>query len=208
MTPADSPPPSAWGTCSTCAGAVPPGAALCPQCAGTGAIPPSALSSAPRKVRRRVLELRALRVLVVVGAIVALAAALVPPALSGPPSAPDPLTTRGLYTLLPSAHTVLSGEITGGDYIVGNFTTVQPAGTDVTVSVYNTTAWEALGRGETASPAWSIPAEPSGRIVYSASYTDTYYFVFANPYPVASGISVTLYVATNYESNVATGGFA
>ena len=58
-----------------------------------------------------------------------------------------------------------------------------------------------------ATPAYSISPAPTGRIIYSALYTDEYYFVFENPYPVSSGLALTVYITTQYESNVGDEGF-
>ena len=59
-----------------------------------------------------------------------------------------------------------------------------------------------------AVAAYTINATPAAEIVYSAPYTDYFAFVFENPYPVASHLNVTVYVATEYESNVGDDGFS
>jgi len=165
------------------------------------------LAVAPRKVRRRVRWTAALRTLIVLVVAVGLTYTIVGAVLSGPPNVPDPLTPSGVYAILPARSMILSGDITGGDYVVGNYSTIDPGGVSVSVAVYNSTEWSALERGASTAPAYSIPPEPAARIVFSAPYTDTYYFVFSNPYPVPSGLNVTVYIATDYESNVGDDGF-
>jgi len=148
------------------------------------------------------------RALLVAGVAVGLAYTLISTALSGPPNVADPLTTSGTYTIGPGAYAVISGEVTGGDFVVGNYTTVAPAGASLAVAVYNATEWTRFANGAPATPAWSIPAQPAARIIFSAPYTDTFYFVFENPYPASSPWNITAYVVTQYESNVGDDGFA
>jgi len=147
------------------------------------------------------------RAVLVVGAVVALAYALITTALAGPPNVPDPLTTTGTYTVLPGSMPFASGAVTGGDFVVGNFTSVQPYGANLTVAVYNLTEWTDLIQNGTGVPAWSTPSEGSGRIIFIAEYTDTYTFVLTNPYPASTGLQIVVYVATEYESNVGDEGF-
>ncbi len=201
------PGPGTWGACPSCAAAVPPGATVCPECQADGTVAAAEIRTAPRSTRHRLLAMRLLRATAIVAGIAVVAWAMIVPALSGPPNVSDPLTTSGTYSIAPGASTVLSGNITGGDYVVGNFTTVNPAGTTITVAVYNSTEWSLVFNGSEATPAWSLAASASGRIVYSPLYTDLFYFVFSNPYPPSSGINITAYIATEYESNVAAGGF-
>jgi len=142
-----------------------------------------------------------------VGVAVALAWALVDAVATGPPNVADPLTTSGTYTLAPGMVPILTGEVTGGDYVVGNFTSLVPYEADVALSAYNSSQWSNLVQNGSGVPAWSTPSEGSGRIVFTAEYTDTYTFVLTNPYPASSDLTVTVYVATSYESNVGDDGF-
>ncbi len=198
---------SVWGRCTTCGAATAPGAATCPLCGAGHPLAAEEVQRAPARVRRRLRLMSAVRAAVVIGVIAALAAALVPDALSGPPTVADPLTTSGSYVLGPGASTALSGEITGGDYVLGNYSSVTPLGANVVLAVYNESGWIAFEHHAPATPVWSLPAQPSGRIVFSATTTETYAFVVSNPYPVGSGVSVVVYVVTQYESNVANDGF-
>ncbi len=196
-----------WGACRTCGAAVPPGASACPLCGASRPLSAGEIAHAPPAVRRRLRLTRAFRALIVVGVIGALAVALVPPALTGPPSVSDPLTTAGTYHIAPGAIASVSGEITGGDYVLGNYSTIAPYGSEVGVAVYNASGWSALLDHRPATPLWSVPAQSSGRIVFSATVSDNYWFVVTNPYPVASGVTVTVYLTTTYQSNVANDGF-
>jgi len=196
-----------WGACRFCGTAVRPGAGACELCGADRPIPAAALPTAPVRVRRRIVLTNRLRALIVVGAAVALAYALITTALSGPPNVPDPLTTTGTYVVGPGVLAILSGEVTGGDYVVGNFTSLAPYGANVTISVYNQTGWTRLVANGTGEPLWSTPSEGAGRIIFTAEVTDTYTFVLTNPYPSASHLRITVYVATQYESNVGDDGF-
>jgi hypothetical protein len=196
-----------WGVCRFCGVAVAAGATHCGICGAADPLPAADVSKAPRPVRRWVRLTHGVRVLAVVVVVVGLAYALIPAALSGPPNVPDPLTTSGVYSIAAGGFVLLTGEMTGGDYVVGNYSTMAPAGTSLQVAVYNATGWSTFVNGTPAAPAWSIPAQPGARIIFSAPYTDTYYFVFENPYPAASGVKVTAYIGTQYESNVGADGF-
>jgi hypothetical protein len=199
--------PAVWGTCRFCGAAVRPGAANCTLCGEGSPIPAGALASAPAPVRRRVRLTHGLRTLIVVVAAVGLAYLMISTALSGPPNVVDPLTTSGVYTIGPGNYTLISGDVTGGDFVVGNFTTIDPAGTQIVVNIYNSTEWALYGTGAAALPAYNLSAEASGRIIFTPLYTDTFYFVFSNPYPPSSHLAVTVYVTTEYESNVGDDGF-
>jgi hypothetical protein len=200
--------PGTWGACRFCGVAVPSGAKTCEICGAEAPLSAAELRTAPRSVRRRLAWTGLLRSLVVVVVIAGLGYAIVSAVLTGPPNVPDPLTTSGAYTLAPGAETVISGEITGGDYVVGNFSSVSPAGASVALAVYNSSGWSAyVGHGP-ATPVYSIGASGSARIVYSAPYTDTFYFVFTNPYPPSSALNVTVYIVTEYQSNVGDDGFS
>ncbi|MGP8078299.1 MAG: hypothetical protein ACLQD8_04060 [Thermoplasmata archaeon] len=201
------PEPAPWGSCRFCGVAVRPEALTCGICGADGPIAAGGLASAPRTVRRRVRWTATLRTLIVIGVAVGLAYTLIDAVLTGPPSVADPLTTSGVHSIPVGSVFVLSGDITGGDYVIGNYTTIDPAGLSLAVAVYNSTEWSALGLGRGAVSAWSSPPQPAGRIIFSAPYTDSYYFEFTNPYPTTSGLNVTAYITTEYESNVGDEGF-
>jgi hypothetical protein len=204
----DAPPtPGTWGSCSFCGGAVPPDARICPICGADRPVRAGELATAPKKVRRRIQVSGTLRTLIVIGACGALAYAMIGAVLSGPPVVADPLTTSGAYTLGPGNFTVLSGNITGGDYIQGNYSAMTPPGMDISVSIYNSSQWNWFSNGSgTPGTQWNNTPSYSGPIVFAAEYTDMYYFVFSNPLPVSSGITIEIYVVTEYESNVAEDG--
>lgn len=197
-----------WGSCRFCGAAVAPRASSCGICGEAAPVAAGELAHAPRSVRRRLLLTRAIRAAAVIGAALVLVAAIVPAALSGPPNVADPLTTQGTYVLPAGTFTTITGEVTGGDFVVGNYSTFDPIGANVGLAVYNSTGWAAFLAHTSASPVWSLPNQPVGRIIFSAAYTDTYTFVVTNPYAAASGFNVTVYVATQYESNVGSDGFA
>jgi hypothetical protein len=159
-------------------------------------------------LRRRLKFTGFLRTFVVVAVVVGLAYAMVSAVLQGPPVLTgDPLTTQGGYLVGPGNHTEISGEISGGDYVVGNYSSFDPVGTDIVFVVYNSSEWSSFSGGGTPTPAYAGATSYSGRIVYSAPVTDTYYFVFTNPYPTSSHLTIGIYVATEYESNVGNDGF-
>jgi hypothetical protein len=205
----DLPPSRAtWGACRFCGVAVPPGASKCPICGEDAPLSAAEIPTAPKKLRRRLVMTGAFRTVIVVGVSLALAYSMIAAVLAGPPVAADPLTTSGMYVLGPGNTTVISGEITGGDFVLGNFTAVNPPGVNVTLAVYNSTQWTALvSGGLPGTPQWSPTPGPAVRIIYSAPVTDTFYFVFGNPYPVASHITIDVYIVTEYESNVGDDGF-
>jgi len=196
-----------WGACRFCAVAVPPGAAKCPECGAPDPIASSELPKVRRSVKRRLQTLNLLRTLIVVGVAAGLAYAMISLVLTGPPNVPDPLTTVGTYTIGAGNFTFLSGEITGGDYVQGNFTTTHPQGTNLGVSVYNSTQWVQFLEGQDPAPQWTTGPSASGLIVFAAPYTDTFTFVFTNPYPPATHLTVQAYIVTTYESNVGDDGF-
>jgi len=199
---------ASWGSCRFCGTAVAPGATACGLCGADRPIAAGQLARAPAPVRRRVALTNWLRALIVVGVAVGLAWTLLDSALTGPPAVPDPLTTTGTYAVPTGSTAILSGAVTGGDYVVGNFTTVAPYLADVTLAIYTSQAWRALvDNGTVSSPAWSAPSEGSGRIIFSALYTTNYTFVLTNAYPASAHLNLTVYVATDYESNVGDDGF-
>ncbi len=201
------PTPGEWGTCQFCGTAVAPGATACGICGTSGPVPAGELARAPRPVRRRVALWNWLRVVIVVGVVGALAFSLLDAVLTGPPSVADPLTTSGTYTVGPGWVAILYGEVTGGDYVVGNFSSVHPVAADVALSAYNATEWAKFLTSGTGTPAWSTPQEGSGRIVFTALYTDNFTFVLTNAYPQSTHLNITVYVTTEYESNVGNDGF-
>lgn len=151
--------------------------------------------------------LNLLRTFIVVALVVGLSYTMVSLVVTGPSNVPDPLTTTGTYTIGAGNFTVLSGEITGGDYVQGNFTTTDPAGTNLGVSIYNSSQWVQFVGGQDPAPQWSTGPSDAGLIVFAAPYTDTFTFVFSNPYPAATNLTIQAYIVTTYESNVGTGGF-
>ncbi len=204
------PRPGTWGACRFCGVAVAAGARHCEICGADAPVRAEEIPHASPKVRWRLRWTGALRTVIVVGVVVLLTYSLLSAVTTGPPVlTTDPLTTAGTYTLAPGNFTFIWGEITGGDYVLGNFSSVQPAGTNVAVAVYNSSGWAAFCVHAAATPVYSLPPDYQGRIVYSPLVTDTYYFVFENPYPAASHLTVSVYVTTVYESNVGnTGGMA
>jgi hypothetical protein len=212
---ATTPPPSVpspdaeWETCRFCGVAVPPGASKCGICGAENPLTSSQVERAPPKVRRWIRLTRAFRVLVVVTVILGLAYAIGSAVLSGPPTlASDPLTTSGTYQIGPGNHTVISGEITAGDYVTGNFTAVAPVGVNIAVAVYNSSEWGAFLVGGAPAPLYTVSPTYQASLVYSPVVTDTYYFVFSNPYPSATHLTVGVYITTLYNANVANDGFA
>ncbi len=207
----DAPPsisPQAWGACRFCGVAVPAGAKRCPICGDDAPVSARELPNAPKSVKRRIWMTGALRGVIVVGVCAALAFSIISSVLQGPPTVADPLTTSGMYVLGPGNETVIDGEITGGDYVIGNYSVITPPGVNVTLDIYNSTQWgEIVEGGLPGSPQWSTTPGPIEQIIYSAAYTDTFYFVFANPYPISWHLSIEVYIVTEYESNVASDGF-
>jgi hypothetical protein len=204
-----SPAPDTWGACRFCGVAVAPGAAACGICGAADPVPATALPTEARRVRRRIHLAGTLRSIIVVAVVVGLAYTLISAVVQGPPVVADPLTTAGTYALGPGNYTVIAGNITGGDYVVGNWTSVNPPGMDIGLAVYNSSQWGWFTHGQ-GSPGnqWNNTPGASGRIVFSAPYTDMYYFVFTNVVPPTSHITVDVYVTTEYESNVGDDGFA
>jgi hypothetical protein len=144
-------------------------------------------------------------VVVIVGVMAALALTLGQAVYSGPPTYPDPLTTRAGYTIAAGNFAYLHGKITGEDYIVGNYTVVTPPGTQVVFQVFNASEFAKFVAGHPATPVAAAGEETAGRIVFAAPYTDMFYLVFENPYPATSQIAIQVFAVTNYESNVVLG---
>jgi hypothetical protein len=203
------PDPSTWGACRFCGVAVAPGAKFCGICGAADPIPAADLPTESRRVRRRVKLTGALRSVIVITVVLGLGYALLSAVLQGPPVVADPLTTAGTYTLGPGNYTVIAGNITGGDYVVGNWSDVTPPGIDIGVAVYNSSEWGWFTNGQ-GSPGdlWNNTPQASGRLVFSAPYTDMYYFVITNALPSTAHIDVAVYFTTEYESNVGDDGFA
>ena len=200
-------PANAWGSCSFCGTAVAPGATVCGICGADKPVAAGAMARAPTEVRRRVRLMQFLMGALVVTVAVGLAYTMIDAVVTGPPTANDPLTTTGVYHVAPGSVPFLEGNVTGGDYILGNFTSVSPYDANVTLSIYNISAYTNLVQNGSGSPVWSSPSEGSGRIIFTAEYTDDYTFVLTNDYPTSSHLTVTVYVATEYESNVGDDGF-
>lgn len=194
-----------WGTCRRCGGAVAPGTPACPRCGSEGAVRPEEIRRLPARQRRHLRLTQGIRALIVVGVVVGIAYAIVSAVLAGPPTFPDPLTTRGTYTIAPGGFAYLSGWITGEDYIDGNYTVLSPVGTSLTFLVFNSTEFVAFVRGEATTAQWNTTGATSAPLVFAAPYTDNFYLVFENPYQPSSGIVETVYVVTNYQSNVVIG---
>jgi hypothetical protein len=144
--------------------------------------------------------------LVIGGGVIALAYFLAGAVVSGPPSYPDPLTGHWARAIPAGGIVTLAGWITGEDYVTGNFSVLTPPGALVGFAVYNASEFRALGQSPAGARATQTSPSTSGaRIVFAAPYTDTFYFVWKNPYPAASGIGVAVYVSTEYRSNVVLG---
>jgi hypothetical protein len=198
-----------WGSCRFCGVAVRPEVTKCEICGASDPLSAADAAHAPPKVRRWLRLTRAFRTLIVITVIAGLAYAVVSAELSGPPNlVGDPLTTAGTYTIGPGNFTVISGDITGGDFVTGNYTAVAPAGVNIGLSVYNSTSWNEFRAGATPTPLYSVGPTYTAQIVYAPLVTDTYYFVFTNPYPPSTHLTVGVYITTLYNSNVANDGFA
>ena len=200
-------PPGSWATCRFCGVAVPPGAKKCTECGAEGPLSPSELRNAPKSLRRRVRLTGFLRTVIVLGVIGGLGYATIAAVFQGPPNtAGDPLTTTGSYLVGPGNYTFLTGEITGGDYVVGNYSSFDPVGMEIDFVVYNSSEWATFTAGGIPTPTYSATTAYSGEIVYSAPVTDNYYFVFTNPYAASTHLAYRIYIATEYESNVGDDG--
>lgn len=196
-----------WGSCSFCGDAVPPDAKICPTCGKEQGTPADRADRArSRPYRRRATALRWLRALVVVAIVAGIGWAIVSAEISGPTTYADPLTGAWTFTVPPGAWSLLAGNITGEDYVTGNFTVESPVAADVMVLIYNSSEFAAFyshEKAQTAVPAYSNVS--SARIVFSAPYTDEFYFVFENPYASSSHLTEKIYVTTTYETNVVLG---
>ncbi|MCI4366285.1 MAG: hypothetical protein L3K08_00880, partial [Thermoplasmata archaeon] len=119
-----------------------------------------------------------------------------------PPIANNPLTQTTTLTVAPGHFLEIAGAITGADYIQGNFTVLDPPGANLTFEIFNSTEFPTFDIGGVATPMEPSVTGSNERIVYAALYTDTYYFVWVNNYPATSGLDLTFYVTTTYETNV------
>ncbi len=196
-----------WGACRFCSVAVAPNDKVCPECGAPDPIRAAEVATLPKSVRRRQKATNLLRTLVVIGIAVGLGYTLLSTLIAGPPVVDDPLDTQGLYTIGPGNYTIISGDITGGDFVIGNFSTTAPAALDVVLDVYNSTEMPQFINGLNPTPQYTLGPTTNGRIVFSAEYTDTYYFIFTNPYPASSHITYIAEITTTYESSVASDGF-
>jgi hypothetical protein len=200
-------PAAPWETCTFCGDAVPPDATMCPTC-GKEQGPPAQrrAESRTRPIRRRLVLLRWLRALVVVAIVAGIGWAILSAELSGPTTYPDPLTGSRTFTVPPAGWSLLAGNITGEDFVTGNFSVMTPTAAEAVVLIFNASEFQAFASHETirtvAPPYLNVS---SARIVFAAPYTDEFYFVFENPYPATSGITETIFVSTTYETNVVLG---
>jgi hypothetical protein len=188
-----------------CGDAVPPTAVQCPTCGASDPIRPGQVHglTGRRKQRFRLLQIG--RVVVVIGIVASLVVLLAQAAFTPAPIAADPLTQTSTLHISPGRFDVITGSITGADYIQGNYTVLYPPGANVTLSIYNASEFVKFAQNQTAHPMESFAPASSARIVFAALYTDDYNFVFQNHYPVGSGLNLTVYVATLYETNVVVG---
>ncbi len=204
---ATSAPELKWGTCSFCGDAVPPDAKICPTCGKEQGTSAQRLEeSRSRPARRRAALLRWLRILVVVGIVGAIGWAIIAAEISGPTTYADPLTGTWTLTVAPGAWGLIAGNITGEDYVTGNFSVESPLAAEVMVYIYNSTEFVAFYAHEDAQPVTQPYSNvTSARIVFAAPYTDEFYFVFENPYPTGTNLTEKIYVSTTYETNIVLG---
>jgi hypothetical protein len=210
-TPAPAPAPASpdptWGVCSFCAVAVAPGATTCGICGSEGVIRAAQVPRVSRRQRRRLQATNLFRSLIVIVVVLGLGYTMVSLVVQGQPNIPDPLTTSGFYTIAPGNFTYLNGSITGGDFVIGNFSTSDPVGLNLELSVYNSTEWPQFLAGLSPVPQYSVAPTADGHLVFAAPTTDMFYLVFTNPYPTSSHLSYTAQITTEYASNVADDGF-
>lgn len=204
---ATSAPEARWGSCTFCGDAVPPDAKGCPTCGKEqGSLAERTAQGRTRPLRRRMAVLRALRILVVVAIVGAIGYAIISAEISGPTTFPDPLTGAWTLSVPPGGWGLLAGNITGEDYITGNFSVETPVSANAVVMIFNSTEFTAFYEhqsAQTAAPPYSNVS--SARIVFAAPYTDEFYFVFENPYAANTNITEKIYVTTTYETNVVLG---
>ncbi|MHB1435568.1 MAG: hypothetical protein ACYCPN_06185 [Thermoplasmata archaeon] len=194
--------PKAWGNCRFCAVAVPAEAKVCPICGTDHPIRSGEMGQEPRRTRQRVRWLHFGRALVVAVGVLALTYVLATVVIQGQPATPDPLTTSGTMRIAPGNFSLLSGEISGEDYVIGNFTVMTPPGALLGMTVYNASQFHDFRRGVATPDQMSIPPTANGRIIFSAPYTANFYFVFTNGYLASSGLTLVVYYTTQYNTNV------
>ncbi len=196
-----------WTSCAFCGDAAPPTAKICPTCGQPQGTPAERAALAKsRPGRRRATLLRWLRILVVVGIAGGIGYAIIAAEIAGPTTYPDALTGSWTLSVHPGGWGLIAGNITGEDYIVGNFSVEAPVAADVIVLIFNSTEFGVFFQHEAAQTV--VPAYTnvtSSRLVFAAPYTDEFFFVFENPYPTAANITERLYVTTTYETNVVLG---
>jgi hypothetical protein len=196
-----------WGVCGFCAVAVAPGATTCGICGAENVLRAAQIATASRRQRRRLQMTNVFRSFIVLVVVLGLGYTMISLVVQGQPNVPDPLTTSGYYAIAPGNYTFLSGNITGGDFVLGNFSTSDPVGLDLGLAVYNSTEWPQFLAGLGPTPQYTIAPTTDGHLVFSAPTTDLFYFVFTNPYPVSSHLGYTAQITTEYASNVADDGF-
>jgi len=194
--------PKAWGNCRFCAVAVPADAKICPICGTDHPIRSGEMAQEPRRTRQRVRWLHFGRALVVAVGVIALTYVLASVVIQGQPVTPDPLTTSGTMAIAPGNFSVLSGEISGEDYVIGNFTVLTPPGALLGMTVYNESQYADFLHGLSTPDQLNMTPTANGRIIFSAPYTSNFYFVFTNGYPAASHLTLVVYYTTQYNTNV------
>ena len=191
-----------YGTCRLCGDAVPPGASKCPICGQEDPIRAGEETRLKGRAKRRFQVLKFGRTSLVAIVIVGLALLTIQAAITPAPVAANPLTETQVLSIAPGKFALIQGYITGADYIEGNFTVLDPPGANLTFSIFNSTEFPIFDENRSATPMVPSVTGSSERIVYSALYTDTYSFVWANHYPSGSNLTLTMYVTTTYETNV------
>ena len=194
--------PRAWGSCLYCGDAVPPTSKMCPVCGAENPVRAGQIGKAPKKVRRRLAALGALRTVLIFGAIALLVYAIIAAEISGPPVVADPLTHSGTYYIPAQNGSIQSGSVQGGDYILGNWSVMFPYAGAMSLTIYNSTEFAQYEAGEVAGNQTWYPSTTQGQIDFVALYTDTFYFVFSNPYPASSHLNETVYISTAYTPDV------
>lgn len=194
--------PAPFVTCPLCGDASPPGSVRCRTCGATTLLQPGQEKGLPPKQKRWYTWVRWGRILVIVAVVGLLGALMVQAAFTPAPIAADPLTQNSTNVVPPGGVWVLNGAITGSDYIQGNYTVTSPPGALLTLTVYNSTEYNDFVHGLTTGNQETLPASASSVFVFDAPYTDTFYFVWSNQYPPASGLNLTVFVHSDYEANV------
>src|SRR5579862_5506604 len=197
--------PPEYGTCRLCGDAVPPGAEKCPICGQADPIRAGQSAVLKGRAKRRFDLIRWGRATVVVGVVAMLAVLMVQAVLTPAPVAANPFSQSMTVTIAPGHFVLLQGFITGADYIQGNYTVLDPVGANLTFLIYNSTEFPKFDSNLTAQAMQPALTASSTVLVYSALYTDTYSFVWENTYPGGTGLSLTVFIHTSYESNVVVG---